>query len=207
MATVDVLNIKGDKVAQAELSDEIFNVAVKVPVLHQVVRAQLAARRSGTACVKNRSDITGSQRKLYRQKGTGRARKGNIKSPVLRGGGVVFGPHPRSFEQKVSKKVRRLAMKMALSSKLQDNELMVVDRFELTEIKTKAFAAAVQSLDAPKALIVTIDRDEKLELSSRNVPGVKVIRCEGLNVYDILKYDKLILVEESLKGIEGRLLS
>jgi len=126
---------------------------------------------------------------------------------VLRGGGVVFGPHPRSFEQKVSKKVRRLAMKMALSSKLQDNELMVVDRFELTEIKTKAFAAAVQSLDAPKALIVTIDRDEKLELSSRNVPGVKVIRCEGLNVYDILKYDKLILVEESLKGIEGRLLS
>jgi large subunit ribosomal protein L4 len=207
MATVDVLNMNGDKVAQAELPDEIFNVPVKVPVLHQVVKAQLAAKRSGTACVKNRSDITGSQRKLYRQKGTGRARKGNIKSPLLRGGGVAFGPHPRSFEQKVPKKVRKLAMKMALSSKLQDNELMVVDRFELAEIKTRDFAAAVHSLKAPKALIVTVNKDEKLELSSRNVPGVKVIRCEGLNVYDILKYDQLILVEEAVKGIEGRLLS
>ena len=207
MATVDVLNTKGDKVSQAELPDEIFSVSVKSPILHQVVKAQLAARRSGTACVKNRSDIVGSQRKLYRQKGTGQARKGNIKSPLLRGGGVVFGPHPRSYEQKVTKKVRKLALKMALSSKLQDNELMVVDQFELPEIKTKDFVAAVQSLEATKALIVTTQKNENLELSSRNVPGVKVIRCEGLNVYDILKYDKLILVEESIKGIEGRLLS
>lgn len=207
MATVDVLNMKGDKVSQTELPDEIFNVPVKPPVLHQVVKAQLAARRSGTACVKNRSDITGSQRKLYRQKGTGRARKGNIKSPLLRGGGVVFGPHPRSYEQKVPKKVRKQALKMALTSKLQDAELMVVDQFELSEIKTKDFVAAVQTLEASKALIVTAKPDEKLALSSRNVPGVKVIRCEGLNVYDILKYDKLILVEEAVKGIEGRLLS
>jgi large subunit ribosomal protein L4 len=207
MATVDVLNTKGDKVSQTELPDEIFSVSVKSPVLHQVVTAQLAARRSGTACVKNRSDITGSQRKLYRQKGTGRARKGNIKSPLLRGGGVVFGPHPRSYQHKVSKKVRKLALKMALSSKLQDNELMVVDQFDLSEIKTKAFVTIVQSLEAPKALIVTTQKNENLELSSRNVQGVKVIRCEGLNVYDILKYDKLILVEESIKGIEGRLLS
>ncbi|MGD8834562.1 MAG: 50S ribosomal protein L4 [Desulfobacteraceae bacterium] len=207
MATVDVLNTKGDKVSQAELPDEIFGVTVKSPVLHQVVKAQLAARRSGTACVKNRSDIAGSQRKLYRQKGTGQARKGNIKSPLLRGGGVVFGPHPRSYEQKVTKKFRKLALKMALSSKLQDDELMVVDQFDLPEIKTKNFLAAVKSLDAPKALIVTIQKNETLELSSRNVPGVKVIRCEGLNVYDILKYDKLILVEEAIKAIEGRLLS
>lgn len=207
MATVDVLNMKGDKVSQTELPDEIFNVPVKPPVLHQVVKAQLAARRSGTACVKNRSDITGSQRKLYRQKGTGRARKGNIKSPLLRGGGVIFGPHPRSYEQKVPKKVRKLALKMALSRKLQDAELMVVDQFELPEIKTKDFVAAVQTLEASKALIVTTKPDEKLALSSRNIPGVKVIRCEGLNVYDILKYDKLILVEEAVKGIEGRLLS
>jgi large subunit ribosomal protein L4 len=207
MATVDVINIKGDKVSQADLPDEIFNVPVKVPVLHQVVKAQLAARRSGTACVKNRSDITGSTHKLYRQKGTGRARKGNIKSPVLRGGGVVFGPHPRSYEQKVPKKVRKLALKMALSSKLSDNELMVLDRFELAQIKTKDFVSAVQSLEASKALIVTVENNPNLELSSRNVPGFKVIRCEGLNVYDILKYDKLILLEEAVKGIEGRLLS
>ncbi len=207
MATVDIVNIQGDKVSQAELPDEIFNVSINVPVMHQVVKAQLAARRSGTACVKNRSDVTGSTRKLYRQKGTGRARKGNIKSPVLRGGGVVFGPHPRSYEQKVPKKVRKLALKMALSSKLLDNELMVLDRFELSEIKTRDFVTAVNTLEAPKALIVTSDKDSKLELSSRNVPGVKVIRCEGLNVYDILKYDKLILLEEAVKGIEGRLLS
>ena len=207
MATVDVLNMKGDKVSQTELSDEIFNVPAKIPVLHQVVKAQLAARRSGTACVKNRSDIKGSQKKLYRQKGTGRARKGNIKSPLLRGGGVVFGPHPRSYEQKVTKKVRKLALKMALSSKLLDNELMVVDQFKLSEIKTKDFVAAVNSLEATKVLIVTPGQDKTLELSSRNVPGVKVIRTEGLNVYDILKYDKLILIEEALQGIEGRLLS
>jgi large subunit ribosomal protein L4 len=207
MATVDIVNTKGDKVSQADLPDEIFNVAVSVPVLHQVVKAQLAARRSGTACVKNRSDVTGSSHKLYRQKGTGRARKGNIKSPVLRGGGVVFGPHPRSYEQKVPKKVRKLALKMALTSKLQDNELMVLDRFELSQIKTKDFVAVVNTLEASKALIVTVEKNANLELSSRNVPGIKVIRCEGLNVYDILKYDKLILLEEAVKGIEGRLLS
>jgi large subunit ribosomal protein L4 len=207
MATVDVINIKGDKVSQADLPDEIFNVPVNVPVLHQVVKAQLAARRSGTACVKNRSDVTGSTRKLYKQKGTGRARKGDIKSPVMRGGGVVFGPHPRSYEQKVTKKVRKLALKMALSSKLIDNELMVLDRFALEQIKTKDFIAIIQTLQASKALIVTVEKDSKLELSSRNVPGIKVIRCEGLNVYDILKYDRLILLEEAVKGIEGRLLS
>jgi large subunit ribosomal protein L4 len=207
MATVDVINIKGDKVSQADLPDEIFNVPVNVPVLHQVVKAQLAARRSGTACVKNRSDVTGSTRKLYKQKGTGRARKGDIKSPVMRGGGVVFGPHPRSYEQKVTKKVRKLALKMALSSKLIDNELMVLDRFALEQIKTKDFIAVIQTLEASKALIVTVEKDATLELSSRNVPGIKVIRCEGLNVYDILKYDRLILLEEAIKGIEGRLLS
>jgi large subunit ribosomal protein L4 len=206
MATVDILNIKGDKVSEAELSDDIFNVPVKAPILHQVVKAQLSGRRSGTASVKNRSDIVGSQKKLYRQKGTGRARKGNIKSPLLRGGGVAFGPNPRSYAQKVSKKVRRLALKMALSSKLEDRQLLVLDGFEMTEIKTKDFVSAVQSLKAGNALIVTVDANRNLELSSRNVPGVKVLRCEGLNVYDILKYDTLVLLQDAIKGIEGRLL-
>jgi large subunit ribosomal protein L4 len=206
MATVDIINIKGDKVSEAELSDDIFNVPVQAPILHQVVKAQLAGRRSGTASVKNRSDIVGSQRKLYRQKGTGRARKGNIKSPLLRGGGVVFGPHLRSYAQKVPKKVRKLALKMALTSKLQDKQLMVLDGFEMPEIKTKDFVSTVQSLKAGNALIVTVDADRNLELSSRNVPGVKVLRCEGLNVYDILKYDTLVLLQDAIKGIEGRLL-
>jgi large subunit ribosomal protein L4 len=206
MATVEIINIKGDKVSEAQLSDDIFNIPVKASILHQVVKAQLASRRSGTASVKNRSDIVGSQRKLYRQKGTGRARKGNIKSPLLRGGGVVFGPHPRSYAQKVPKKVRKLALKMALTGKLQEQQLMVLDGFELSQIKTKDFVAAVQSLNADNALIVTVDTDRNLELSSRNVPGVKVLRCEGLNVYDILKYDKLVLLQDAIKGIEGRLL-
>ncbi|MBR9980554.1 MAG: 50S ribosomal protein L4 [Desulfatitalea sp.] len=207
MATVDVINIQGDKVSQAELPDAIFDVAINKAVMHQVVVAQLANRRAGTAKVKNRSEVVGSTRKLYRQKGTGRARRGDIKSPLLRGGGVIFGPHPRSYAQKVPKKVRRLALKMALTSKLQDAELLVMDRFDLGEVKTKAFVSVCQNVQVANALIVTSDQDRNLELSARNVPGVKVMRCEGLNVYDILKYEKLVLLEGAIKGIEGRLLS
>jgi large subunit ribosomal protein L4 len=205
MAVVDVVNVEGDVVSQTELNDSIFNVPVKKSVLHQVVTAQLGARRAGSASVKRRSDIRGSRRKLYRQKGTGRARKGDIKSPILRGGGVAFGPEPRDFSKKVSKKVRKLALKMALSSKAQDQQLMVVDKIELEEIKTKVFAGIIQVLDAEKALIITNQKDERLERSSRNVPGVKVLQTNGLNVYDILKYPKLVLVQPAIEGIEGRL--
>jgi large subunit ribosomal protein L4 len=206
MATIDVLNTTGEKVAQAELTDEIFAVTVKPSVMHQVVTAQLAARRSGTASVKRRSDVRGSTRKLYRQKGTGRARKGDIKSPLLRGGGVVFGPSPRSFDKKVHKKVRKLALKMALSSKLQDNDLLVVDRMEMERIKTKDFVGIMSALEAENALVITAEKDDNLERSSRNVPNIKVMRTEGLNVYDILKHRKLVLLQGSLEGIEGRLL-
>ena len=206
MATVDVLNTKGDKVSQAELPDAIFDVPVKSAVMHQVVKAQLAAKRAGTAKVKNRSDVTGSTRKLYRQKGTGRARKGDIKSPILRGGGVIFGPHPRSYVQKVSKKVRKLALKMALSSKLKGEELMVLDSFEMEQIKTKQFAGIMEELKTPNALIIVSEDNKNLALSARNVPGVKVMRYEGLNVYDILKYHKLVVLQDAIKGIEGRLL-
>ena len=205
MAVVDVINTAGEKVSQVELADEMFNVPVKASVLHEVVKSQLAKKRSGTASVKNRGDVRGSTRKLFRQKGTGRARRGDIKSPLLRGGGVVFGPHPKSWAYNVPKKVRKLALKMALSSKLQAEQLKVVDRFELEQVKTKDFVAIARKLSAGNALIVTDQKDERLELSSRNVPGVKVIRTEGLNVYDILKYSQLILLEASIKGIEGRL--
>lgn len=206
MATIDVLNTTGEKVAQAELTDEIFAVAVKPSVMHQVVTAQLAAKRAGSASVKRRSDVKGSTRKLYRQKGTGRARKGDIKSPILRGGGVIFGPSPRSYEKKVPKKVRKLALKMALSSKLQADELLVVDSIELERIKTKDFTSIMGALEADNALIITADKNENLERSSRNVPNIKVMRTEGLNVYDILKHRKLVLLQGSIEGIEGRLL-
>lgn len=207
MATIDVINIQGNTVSQAELSDAIFDVPVKKGVLHQVVTAQMAKRRSGTATVKNRADVTGSTRKLYRQKGTGRARRGDVKSPLLRGGGVVFGPHPRSYEKKVSKKVRKLALKMALSSKLKDAELVILDQFDMAQIRTKEFVNALHTFAGSNALIITPEENTNLALSARNVPKVKVMRLEGLNVYDILKYEKLVLLQSTLAGIEGRLLS
>jgi large subunit ribosomal protein L4 len=207
MPVVDVINNQGEKVSKVELSDELFNVSVKKSVLHEVVTMQLAARRSGTAAVKRRSDIRGSRRKLFRQKGTGRARRGDIKSPLLRGGGVVFGPEPRSYAAKVPKRVKKLALKMALSSKFQDENLVVLDDFRLEQIKTKTFLEIISRLNLGSSLIVTHTKNEILERSSRNVPGVKVLRSEGLNVYDILKYEALVLLEPSIPGIEGRLLS
>jgi large subunit ribosomal protein L4 len=206
MAVVDVKNTVGEKVSEIDLPDSIFNVEVKGCVLHDVVKAQLAARRAGTHAVKNRSDVRGSTRKLFRQKGTGNARAGSIKSPLRRGGGVIFGPTPRSYALKVPKKVRKLALKMALASKFQAETLTVLDTFEMAEIKTKAFVETVAKLGTQNALIVVDGQNENLELSARNVPGVKVLRAEGLNVYDVLKYENLLLVEASVKSIEGRLL-
>jgi large subunit ribosomal protein L4 len=205
MALVDVVNSAGEVISQTELNDAIFNVAVKKSVLHQVVTAQLAAKRAGTASVKRRSDVKGSRHKLYRQKGTGRARKGDIKSPVLRGGGVVFGPDPRDYSKKVPKKVRKLALKMALTSKMQDQKLTVLDKLEMDEVKTKAFVGMVGQIGADKALIVTGEANRTVELSSRNVPGVKILQTQGLNVYDILKFPKLVIVQSAIEGIEGRL--
>jgi len=206
MAVVDVLNSKAEKVSQTDLADTIFNVPVKQNVLHEVVTMQLASRRSGSASVKHRSDVKGSGRKLFRQKGTGRARRGDIKAPLLRGGGSVFGPDPRSYAYKVPKKVRRMALKMALSVKLSEDSLVVLDELDFDKIKTKEFIKVMNALNMNNALFITDKKNENLELSARNVPGVKVLRIEGLNVYDILKYNSLVLLESSIKSIEGRLL-
>jgi large subunit ribosomal protein L4 len=205
MSLIDVYNLNGEKVSQTELADSIFNIAVKPSVLHEVVTMQLACRRAGSASVKHRSDVRGSTRKLFRQKGTGRARRGDIKSPLLRGGGSIFGPDPRSYSYKVPKKIKKLALKMALSTKTMNNNLLILDKFEMDKAKTKSFISVLDTLKIKKALIVTEKTNGNLELSSRNVPDIKVMRYEGLNVYDILKYDKLILLETSIKGIEGRL--
>ena len=207
MPVIDVQNIEGKQISQIELANDVFGIPVKPSVLHEVVTMQLSNRRSGNAAVKHRSDVKGSGRKLFRQKGTGRARRGDIKSPLLRGGGVVFGPDKRNYSYKVPKKVRKLALKMALSSKLSENELVVLDQFELGEIKTKKFVDVLKALKLKNALIVTEESNDHLELSSRNVPDVKVLRSEGLNVYDILKYRMLVLLEPAVKNIEGRLLA
>jgi large subunit ribosomal protein L4 len=206
MAVVDVINSSGKKVSQVDLNDEIFNVPVKKSVLHEVVTMQLANRRAGSASTKHRSDVTGSGRKLFRQKGTGRARRGNIKANLLRGGGVAFGPKPKSWAYKVPKKVRKLALKMALSSKLKDENILILDQFELDEIKTRAFSEVAGNLNVENALIIIDQENENLALSARNISEFKVMRFEGLNVYDILKHKTLVLLEASVKAIEGRLL-
>lgn len=206
MAAVDVFNCRAEKVSQAELVDTIFNVPVKSNILHEVVTMQLANRRKGSAAVKHRGDIRGSRRKLFRQKGTGRARRGDIKSPLLRGGGSVFGPDPRSYSYKVPKKIKRLAIKMALSHKLKEDRLVVLDKFDFDKIKTKEFLKIMDALNIQNALIITEKKDENLELSARNVPRIKILKVEGMNVYDILKYENTVLLESSIRFIEGRLL-
>ncbi|NVL90956.1 MAG: 50S ribosomal protein L4 [Desulfobacterales bacterium] len=207
MALQDVYNIDGIKVSEIDLTDEIFSVPVKQHVLNEVVAMQLANRRAGTVAAKGRSEVRGGGQKPYRQKGTGRARAGSRRSPLWRGGGVVFGPKPRSYAYKVPKRVRKQALKMALTNKLQENTLIVVDKLDLETVKTKRFVEIMGALRASKALIVIDRKLANLELSSRNVAGVKVVRSEGLNVYDILKFKHLILLEPSVKQLEGKLLS
>ncbi len=204
MAAVDVLNSAGEKVSEAQLSDDIFNTPVKTSVLHQVVRSQLVAKRSGTAAVKTRAMVKGSTKKLFRQKGTGNARAGSVKSPLRKGGGVIFGPSQRSYEIKVPKKVKKLALKMALSSKLENKNIFIIDDFKLDDIKTKNLVSVLNILDLKDILIVSDAEDNNLALSSRNISDVKVIKSEGLNVYDILKFKNLLLVESSIQNIEGR---
>ncbi|OEU52594.1 MAG: 50S ribosomal protein L4 [Desulfobacterales bacterium C00003060] len=207
MALQDVYNVDGIKVSQIDLADEIFNIPIKQHVLHEVVTMQLANKRVGTASTKGRSEVRGGGQKPYRQKGTGRARAGSRSSPLWRGGGVVFGPGPRSYAYKVPKKVRRQALKMALTSKLQKKALIVVDKLDLESVKTKRFVEIMRALKTREVLIVTEGKLENLELSSRNVPRVKVVRWEGLNVYDILRFKHLVLLESSVGQLEGRLLS
>jgi len=207
MAIADVYNMDGEKISETDLAEEIFDVAVKQHVLHEMVTMQLVSRRAGTAATKGRSDVRGGGQKPYRQKGTGRARAGSRRSPLWRGGGVVFGPSPRSYRHKVPKRVRRQALKMALTSKLRDKALIVVDRLVLEPVKTKRFVEVMEALKIRGGLIVTDRKIESLELSSRNVPDFKVLRSEGLNVYDILRFKNLILLEPSVKQIAERLLS
>ena len=205
MPTVDVFNVNRDVVGRMDLSDEVFGVPVKSHVLHQVVLYQLAKRRAGTAKTKGRSEIRGGGRKPWRQKGTGRARAGTSRSPLWRGGGTVHGPVPRTYAFQVPKKVRRLALKMALSQKLIDRELTVVDSLAFERIKTKDFASLLGRFELAKTLVVLPAPDEIVEKSARNIPKVKVLRSEGLNVYDLLDYHHLLLTKEAVQSIEERL--
>lgn len=207
MPLVNVYDIDFQKVSEIELSDAVFGSDVNESLLHEMVRMQMAARRSGTASTKERSDVQGSNRKIWRQKGTGRARVGNIRSPLWRKGGVIFGPHPRDYSFKMPRKMRRSALRSALSLKTREEKILVLRDFPLEEIKTKKFQAVVERLGLKTALFVLDRPNVVLEKSSRNIRSVKMIRSEGLNVYDILKYQHLVLLEPSVKKIEGALLS
>ncbi|MBW2085593.1 MAG: 50S ribosomal protein L4 [Deltaproteobacteria bacterium] len=205
MVMVDIYNLSKEKVGQIELPSDIFDVPLRPHLVHEVVLAQLASRRSGTASTKGRSEIRGSTHKPYRQKGTGRSRAGSLKSPIRRGGGVIFGPKPRNYSYRPPKKVKRTALKVALTAKLQEEELLILNTFDLPEIKTKLFVEAMTGLDLTNALIVTPEAHENLERSARNVPGIKVLRSGGLNVYDVLKYRHLVLLEPCIAQITERL--
>ena len=207
MTIIDVHNLQGEKTSEIELNEAIFNVLIKKHLLHQVVVSQLLKRRSGSASTKSRSEVKSSGRKLWRQKGTGRARVGAASSPTRRGGGVAFGPDPRKYVRKVSKKIRKAALCMTLTDKVQSDRLVVVSDFDLPEIKTKNFVEVIKNFDVNKALIVVEDQNENLEKSSKNVPWVKVMRYQGINIYDIINYDHLFLTQSALAKIEEALLS
>jgi large subunit ribosomal protein L4 len=193
----------GASVGSVELSDELFAAPVNVAVLHQVVTAQLAGRRMGTHDTKTRGEVRGGGRKPYRQKGTGRARQGTKSAPHYRGGGAVFGPHPRSYEQRLPKKMRRLALRGALTAKLGDEAIRIVDAFALERIKTRDFAGILAALNATgRVLIVAPAGDEQLRLSTRNLPTVEVILADSLNVVDLIKADTVVIEQPALARME-----
>lgn len=207
MASVDVINQKGEKVDTIELDDKIFNAEIHETLVQHVVVWQQAKRRGGNASTKTRGQVAGGGKKPWRQKGTGRARAGTNRSPVWVGGGTVFGPHPRSYAFSVPKKVRRAALRSVLTSRLQENNLMVLDKIELELPKTKLFVETIKALgfDAGKTLFVTSEKDEMLLRSSRNLYNVMVLPTEGLNVYDLLRFNRLVLLQDAVAKIHERL--
>jgi large subunit ribosomal protein L4 len=204
MSTVEVKNIRNEKVGEVELNDQVFNREVKTYVLHDVVRLQRAARRAGTASTKTRKEVRGSGAKPWRQKGTGRARAGTRKSPIWRGGGTTFGPKPRDYSFKLNRKVRQQAVTMALSARYQEGNLVILDDFTLEAIKTKEFVSIMKLLELNNALIVVDADNDELNKSSRNVPGYKVMKTDGVNVYDILLHEKLVLLQPAIESLEER---
>ena len=203
MAEVAVLNMQGKEVGRQELSDSVFGIEPNVPVMNDMVKNYLANQRQGTQSALTRSEVSGGGRKPWRQKGTGRARQGSTRAPQWTHGGVVFAPKPRDYSYTLNKKVRRLAMKSALSSKVQDGEMIVIDKIALEGFKTKDIAAMLKALGSEKKALIVLDSvDEKVIKSAGNIPGVKTAQVNTLNVYDILGADKFIVVQGAVQKIE-----
>lgn len=203
MPRVALYNMAGEQVGEIDLRDDVFGVPVHRQVLHDAVVCHLARRRRGTHDTKTRGEVRGGGRKPWRQKGTGRARHGSIRSPIWRGGGVVFGPHPRDYGYKLPKKVRRLALKSALSSKVQSGEIKVLDKLTLEKPKTKEMINILKNLDIDdKALVVTAGQDQNVYKSARNIPGVKSLPAGSLNVYDVLAFGTLVITRDAVNTVE-----
>ncbi|MCI8508401.1 MAG: 50S ribosomal protein L4 [Lachnospiraceae bacterium] len=202
MAQVAVYNIEGKEVDKLELNDSVFGVEINEHLVHMAVVAQLANNRQGTQSAKTRAEVRGGGRKPWRQKGTGHARQGSTRSPQWTGGGVVFAPKPRDYSMKLNKKEKANAMKSALTSRVNEEKFIVLDELKFDEIKTKKFVEVLNNLEVAKALVVTKDNDQNVVLSARNVPGVKTALTNTINVYDILKYDTVVITKDAVAAIE-----
>ena len=202
MATVSVYNTDGKEVEKIDLSDNIFGVEINETLVHKAVVAHLANRRQGTQSALTRSEVRGGGKKPWRQKGTGHARQGSIRAPQWTGGGVVFAPKPRDYSQKMNKREKQIALFSVLTSKVQDDKLIVVDSLDMETPKTAAFVKVLGNLKAEKALVVTNEKNDNLVLSARNIPDVKTVPTNAINVYDILKYESLIITKDAVKAIE-----
>lgn len=202
MSKVSVYNMEGQQVGDIELNDAVFGVEVNEHLVHMAVLSQLANKRQGTQSAKTRSEVSGGGKKPWKQKGTGHARQGSTRAPQWTGGGVVFAPKPRDYSFKLNKKERRIALKSALTSKVQENKLIVVDAIKLDEIKTKKFADALNSLNVKKALVVLNDNDLNVVMSAKNIPTVKTALTNTINVFDILKYDTVVIDKAAVATIE-----
>jgi large subunit ribosomal protein L4 len=205
MPTLEVINQDKKKVGTIDLRDDVFAVEVNHALVHQVIKAQLAGRRQGTAKTKTKSEVRGGGRKPFRQKGTGNARQGSTRSPLKPGGGQNFGPIPRSYEQKTPKEMMRGALRSALSDRVKSKRILVIDQFKIESPKTKAFNDLLKKkLELGKVLIVD-EENKNLELSGRNIPNIRILRTEGVNVYDIVKYEWLVLTKKAAETIQNRL--
>lgn len=205
MATIDIYNITKQKVGEMELSDAVFNGEVKEYLIHEAVKIQLANRRAGTVAVKNRALVAGSGKKPFKQKGTGQARQGCKRAPQYPGGGVAFGPQPKTYNLSMNKKARKAAMRSALSLLFKGSKLTVMDSLDLTSISTKNFAGILGDFSLSKALVIIDGDNRNLELSARNVKDVKVLRPEGLNIFDVMKFQNIIFTQEAVRRVEGAL--
>jgi large subunit ribosomal protein L4 len=207
MATIDVYDIGKNRVGEMEICDSVFNCDVKEYLIHEAVKVQLANRRAGTVAVKNRALVAGSGKKPFRQKGTGSARQGCKRAPQYPGGGVAFGPQPKTYAVGMNKKARKAAIRSALSLLFKENKMTVVNAFDLKKISTKGFVGTLDGFSLAKTLLVIEDANRNLELSARNVKDVKVLKSDGLNVFDIMKYQSIIFTQDAVRKVEGALKS